>query len=515
MPIERVHIDEFMAHRNVGFDFGKRVNIITGPNGSGKSTILGAIIWALWGSADRLETGEAASVTLNFDGRTLVRSTTKQLQQTSLDGKASVGKARADEELNPLFGTYAAWSRALYITGKKVSAFTSATARAKLQHLESITGVSRINKGYEIANELAKTEKLASQSVESKLAGCNNAIENRKAKYHAGVRTSEETLKLGDNVSDIEQKIADTQNVLRQIEGALERSKPRIEEVRRAAREAKDAYNEAYHSMLAEEKAAAVCPVCGTGKLFDRAQAQEVLSTLSGELRDFELAERTELAHVQNYHAQSNSLRSHTRTLESALQRALSVDELYERQQCVAYADLIELFNQRAERVKLEQEAVKASQRAYVASIVEETLHPTAVRKSYLSSFTKTIETAANRYLTAMNVKYKVRISLSESSVDITVEGLAKPSLEAASSGEQRRIDIAIMLGMADVGAYVGTVPSNAPFIIDEAFDTLDTSGVQALVDLAVEISKTRQVFLVSHGAPSLPAHPDINHTQL
>lgn len=515
MPIERVHIDEFMAHRNVGFDFGKRVNIITGSNGSGKSTILGAIIWSLWGTADRLETGEAASVTLSFSGRTLTRSTTKQLQQTSLDGKASVGKARADEELNPIFGTYAAWSRALYITGKKVSAFTSATARAKLQHLESITGVSRINKGYEIANDLAKLERLTSASAESKLLACKDQIASAREKYHSIIKTSEETLRLGDDVDSIQTKLNDTQNVLKQVEDALERARPAIEVVRASVRDAKSAYEAAYHSALAEEKTAEVCPTCGTGRLYDRALCQEMLSILRDELREFEHTERKELDRVSNFYAQSKSLASHAHSLEENLKRARSVDELYERQQQMAYAALFELSRKRAEHFRLQREVEETRKRTYIAEIVAQALHPTAVRKSYLSNFTRTIETAANRYLFAMGVKYRVRIGLSESSVEITVEGLAKPSLESASSGEQRRIDIAIMLGMAEVGAHVGTVPSNAPFIIDEAFDTLDTNGVQALVDLAVEISKTRQVFLVSHGAPSLPAHPDINHIQL
>lgn len=517
MAILHTQIDEFMAHRKVVFDFGKRVNIITGANGSGKSTILAALIWAIWGTSERLATGEQASVSLKFDSRTLTRTFTKQLQQTVLDGKTSVGKTRAEEDLAPIFGTYAAWSRALYITGKKVSAFTSATARAKLLHLENITGVNRINKGYETANEALKSAERASYDAESALRTHEEELERARAQYQSSIQACENTLKLGEGfmLEHAQQRLNETNQQLSQLEQYATQNSEFVSQLSADIAEAKSNYEALYRDFVHQQQTADTCPLCGVGKLFDPQIGQEALRIVGDELRAYE----QQLSKMQDRHAntraQQRSLLAYRVTLEENLLRIASIDEIYEKQQQKAYDNLIEIYRCTAKVVQAKQAAAKATLGLRVAEAVAQTLHPTAVRKRYLSSFVQTIEKAANRYLFAMGVKYTTRLHLSESSVVIEVVGLAKPDYDSASSGEQRRIDIAIMLGMAEVGAAVGTVPANAPFVIDEAFDTLDTSGVQALVDLAVEISKTRQVFLVSHGAPSLPAHPDINHIQL
>lgn len=515
MAILYTQIEEFMAHRKVVFDFGKRVNIITGANGSGKSTILAALIWTIWGTSERLAAGEQASVSLKFDDHTLTRTFTKQLQQTVLDGKTSVGKTRAEEDLAPIFGTYAAWSRALYITGKKVSAFTSATARAKLLHLENITGVNRINKGYEIANEASKAADRDSYDAESALKTREEELERAHTQYRNSIQACESTLKLGEGLEYTQQRLSETNEQLVQVEEAVNRGSPIVTRLSEEVKEAKATYDALYRDFVHQQQTADKCPMCGVGRLFDPQVGQEALCIVGDELRSLEKQLSFEHNRYSNMQGQRQSLLAHRKVLEENLVRIANINDVYESQQQKAYSNLIEIYRCTAKLVQAKQAAVGAALKVRVAEAVAQALHPTAVRKRYLSSFVQTIEKAANRYLFAMGVKYTTRLHLSESSVVIEVVGLAKPDYDSASSGEQRRIDIAIMLGMAEVGAAVGTVPANAPFVIDEAFDTLDTSGVQALVDLAVEISKTRQVFLVSHGAPSLPAHPDINHIQL
>jgi ABC-type molybdenum transport system ATPase subunit/photorepair protein PhrA len=68
---------------------------------------------------------------------------------------------------------------------------------------------------------------------------------------------------------------------------------------------------------------------------------------------------------------------------------------------------------------------------------------------------------------------------------------------------------------MSELAASIGAVPKTAPLVIDEAFDTLDNSGVEALINLACEIANERQVFLVSHADPSAPLGPIVRRISL
>jgi hypothetical protein len=80
---------------------------------------------------------------------------------------------------------------------------------------------------------------------------------------------------------------------------------------------------------------------------------------------------------------------------------------------------------------------------------------------------------------------------------------------------QQRRIDLCLLLAMAEAAAEVGTIPKDAPLIFDEALDTLDAEGVESLIFLACDIATRRQVLLVSHADPVLPLGTQVHHIKL
>ena len=75
---------------------------------------------------------------------------------------------------------------------------------------------------------------------------------------------------------------------------------------------------------------------------------------------------------------------------------------------------------------------------------------------------------------------------------------------KAVSSGQRRRVDVALVLALADVSdAALGRKPGTVWF--DEVFDTLDAQGVSSTSEILLEMSRTRPVVVISHN-PDLVA---------
>jgi ABC-type bacteriocin/lantibiotic exporter with double-glycine peptidase domain len=68
---------------------------------------------------------------------------------------------------------------------------------------------------------------------------------------------------------------------------------------------------------------------------------------------------------------------------------------------------------------------------------------------------------------------------------------------------------------LASIVAEIGRIPMESPYVIDEAFDSLDEQGSAAVLLLACKLAETRQVFLVSHTTPVIAASVGVIPIQL
>jgi len=137
-------------------------------------------------------------------------------------------------------------------------------------------------------------------------------------------------------------------------------------------------------------------------------------------------------------------------------------------------------------------------------------------RRVYLQSHLAEMNRKVAEYLRLISAKAMVQLrAAGETGLDLVTEGTGATSYSQCSGGEQRRIDLSMALAMSEVASRTGNLTLETPLVVDEAFDTLDEAGMEALLSLACRISETRQVLLVSHVLPDLPLGPDIVHIRL
>lgn len=87
---------------------------------------------------------------------------------------------------------------------------------------------------------------------------------------------------------------------------------------------------------------------------------------------------------------------------------------------------------------------------------------------------------------------------------------LGDSSYESLSGGEQRRVDIPIMLAQRDLASEVAGVSSNV-LILDEILESMDEKATQVTLDLLEQQSRNvESMFIISHNQYSLPADSSI-----
>jgi DNA repair exonuclease SbcCD ATPase subunit len=170
-----------------------------------------------------------------------------------------------------------------------------------------------------------------------------------------------------------------------------------------------------------------------------------------------------------------------------------------------------------AERELTQAEAVlEAARQAHVESgfkavklaACEGVLGLRGVRSQVLAKALPGVEAAANAWLSRV-AGGDVSLSLSATSelkgggevekIGLSLKGLAGGhGYRAASGGQRRRVDVALLLALADIA---GAARARAPETLwmDEIFDCLDEDGTTAVAGLLEELSRNRTVLVITH----------------
>lgn len=518
MRISSIELTKFLCHKGpIKFELGPNVTLLTGSNGVGKSALLESIIWAIWGALPQrpariegtralLKCGSAFQIDRSFNGKSEVVDI----------GQGAGGKRRSEEAIEALFGNYASWNRSLYVTGENVAAFSTGSQALRWDHLEKVTGATKFKDLHKIGSDQAKANTKELTELGAAYDKLTNRLEGFESSYryaHASRRFIADAVnepKLKEDLRVQEELLNSAQEELQFLEQTLEDFEDEIRPLQRERESLEAALDKVVYKL---------CEACGSrvptekdktsllerlaavksevGKVLEvRQHIRDEVLTLSGRVRDCHPICRDIKATLQEL-AQREQLLAEVE--ESSCKELLQILKL--RQDVDALFKQVDLRNQ---------------EQTLFANVVS-SLAPSGAPRRYIRQYLSRIEQFANHYLELMSSPIRIELTTGADgkTLGIKTSGIPATCYEHASGGQRRRIDLCLLLAMAEAAAEVGTIPKDAPLVFDEALDTLDAEGVESLIFLACDIATRRQVLLVSHADPSLPLGSEVHRINL
>lgn len=536
MNVSRLEIVNALGHAKSALGLpASGIVLVTGPNGAGKSALVEAVSCGVWGKTLRGTPAWRAdgspgslSVVAARHGGALEIDRARKAGRVTLAWRASGDDlvkydtpTKAQEALERLVGTWDVWRRTGVFSSADASHFSGATDAERKRLLEEILGLGRFDPALASCRADLRTAEArlgVSQRDADVLRERVRRLRDGLEQAKAALRSLPAPVKVPAAPADLRQKI----DRLRQSRAAADRDLAGLQSRLRAAeagRGAASARVEDLERRLARAQES-VCPACG----------QKVGARVREELERELVAQRGEVAKaVSKAVADADALVQDVKDLEE--ERRSFDDALNRVQQEVAAADEAARVGKAREALAAQEaeaaarlataekelfgaEAALAVATSDVALLgaVEQVLGLRGVRASVLGRSLSGLEMTANARLARLfgsAVSVELR-SWSEKktggisdAISMSVSGVGDGhGYRAASQGQRRRIDVAMLLALADIaaaahGARAGTL------WMDEVFDALDEEGEGAVCALLPEIAADRCVVVITH-SPSL-----------
>lgn len=551
LAIRALRLGHFQRHGATAVELPERgVVLVTGENGHGKSSLLEAVSWAGWGKTMRgtppWYVGQKVPCSAAFEtfsGLEVERSRSSAAGRTTV-GWGRVGEGRtkyespkqAQEALEAEVGTWEVWRRSHVFTGVDAMQFGAATDSDRKRLLEQMCGLGAFDaaltlcradlavarKDLDAANRsvtLARSAALAAVEQMEVLQRSHTLALNALALLPAAVEVTPESPGRAPP-SKLESMIEATRE---DIEAVRMRLSHMDHDIGASSAEVKEAKKR--QALLAGDQ----CPTCeqpissalksrlaealnfaerylesGRARLAEvEAECAAEVAELKEELRRLEVLFRAEgeaeAAKRATARANAAAFKEAARAREHATHAVAETQERITRHaQVQAAAD---------KRVAVaEAEALRAAPLVAKLEAVEQVLGLKGVRAQVLGDALVGVSAVASAWLPRLGrpdltVELRPTGQRKDGTPDDEIEVLIGGAggghgYKAASNGERRRIDVAVMLGLAELGSSV-----DGTLWLDELLDGLDHAGVEAAADTLEDLATTRCVVVVSHNA--------------
>jgi len=525
----KIDLVSFMSHDMSTIELPPRgVVLIGGPNGAGKSAVIEAIATAMWGRGLRgrwspWRATEPGSVTIS-DGLKVERTWTgkaKTLDWNDGPVRAFDTTTKAQEALESVVGSFDVWRRTCVFSAADAAHFTMATDAERKELLESLLGLGWFDRALtECRKDLRSAQTTAGQLerdkslAEAKISGLADGITG--AQEVLGGLSSEgagflraEASRLADHLRDI----AAESGALRERRAALYdaggQDKERAAQIELRLAKLKNggcplcgqAVDDALRSRL---RAAAASALVDAGAV--HAAAQDELRRVLGEL-----------AELQDEAADLQTILDKARTDLQIIERERSTRERM-AQSLKTQVEEAEIQRKRIEKAT----AGLAKLHADIAELeaCERVLGVRGARAHVVGRTLAGIEALANAWLARLSSSITVQLrpyteKKSGGVVDAISLNLVGAGGESgylgASAGERRRVDVALLLALAELAASTNNGATwRSPIFFDEVFDSLDADGREAVGDLVQQLAIDRCVVLITHDESVASVHADL-----
>jgi DNA repair exonuclease SbcCD ATPase subunit len=550
IAIGKVELRNLFLHKSTDLVLPKRgIVLVTGPNGSGKSGLIEGVSVAVFGKTLRgtppWSQGHACSATAYASGaHPLVVTRANAKGKTTLawgppgkgPGTTYESTTKAQEALEAVVGSWNVWRRSAVFSSSDASHFTLARDGERKALLEEILGLSEFDialshcrsdlKYAEAALDSARREEekwsiqLAERSKHLEELQGMNLIEPSNPIGVVKLDTEplqNEVTRLHALVKGCEKDQADLRKQHLTISSTGGEDKAKLAELTRRS------------SMLSKEK----CPTCLQPISSEtRRRLDEEIGKVRLAAEKAELASRKEFASLNDGMIDSDSelealnakLSAARRELTEAEQTNVAEQQRYDNALVVYERDLA-AYESLAERLSRADAAVhEASAAQFDAAVglgkhekgvavlraVEQVLGLRGLRAHVLGSALSGLEAVANHWLARICGNNELRLELKPYTEQKT-GGIADAiSLEvvgagggygyrASSGGERRRIDIALLLALAEVAGAAHRSAEDSTLFFDECMDALDEDGADAVASALYDLAKNRAVLVITH----------------
>ena len=538
MRVDAIALETVGVHDDTAFDVPPAgAVVVTGPNGSGKSSYVEAVALALWGESLRGEPlwreGQAGrvSVAVQAGGHRLVvdRKRTKAGAKSlafTIDGAAAVKyetPTKAQAALEDLVGTFDSWRRTCVLSSADSAHFSLATDAERKRLLERLLGIDRL--------DTAATAAMADlKAAESRLALANREVEVADREADAAVTRVEEiraaqaaAVEAPATGATVDHRLA-LRVAQEELSDVQEQQRSNLELVANARAHAQEAKRRAANCATAN------CPTC----------AQPIPASLRDQLSSNMAVTQAEAAAEEAKASQQNvALAATARELSQEIERLRSAQaqaaaEASAAAKVASVRAALAQQLERAEAARVKAEAQHDAAQAQLAEVtaahkvakaVREVFGFKGVRAHLLDRALRRIEVVASRNLGVLRPGMRLYLtSTSEKKTGGTTDAIslrvAARSTEAPrpyaslSGGERRRVDVALLLALADVaGAVVGAEGST--LWLDEVFDALDADGAEAVGQLVGQLTAKRAAVVITHAEALVSALRPVKRVRL
>lgn len=518
MLVRQIDMCGFMLHTNSTIELPESgVVLITGPNGEGKSSIIEAVATAAWGKTLRGTNpwngkGKVSLLTCDHTiERTHSKGGHKRLSWEPVEGSDTrfESPTKAQEALEACIGSFDVWRRTSVFSSHDAAHFTMSTDAQRKRLLEQLLGMERFDSALTVCRSDRKdtearcreTTRLLGQ-LESQLTGTRERVE-----YSHKVLA---TLPAAVDTKELEATDLKLRRMISEAQAEMDAVCKQVKDLELSTR---DLYAEAKTlrarlSRLGEGD----CDNCG----------QPIPESLRDDLRDkvgaadFMLKEqerfvqqeiRSQTDQISDLSEEGEALRLRRANVfgqiqvarNSETQRAAAQEAVSKAEEAVATLE---------DRIgKASAEVQEVSDLLAILKATEQVLGVRGVRAHIMGRALSGLEQAANAWLSRIcdNMRLELK-SYSEKKmggisdmISLEVHGAGNGhGYRAASGGQRRRIDVALLLALSDV-AHAAHGTSRGTIWVDECFDALDESGVERVVSVFSDLAKDRPVVVISH----------------
>lgn len=540
MNVRRVSLRNFTVHTRAEFSIPEKgVLVVTGQNGAGKSSIVEAVAWAAWNKTLRgtspCQKDKSCIVELDCDRATVTRTRNgaKADLSFSVDGKAEQEwptNSKAQEALEDVVGSWDVWRRSHVFSSADAAHFTQATDAERKRLIEGILGLTRFDDALDDcrADLSAAKDRLAAAMTKktTALGALQLAVQNvtfgRTTLGNIGLVT-EPDRPGGRTVAELDRMLRDCETEISTARQGADRAARHVGSLEANLRQIETTLDRVRHDR---------CPTCTQAI---NPALRDALASDAHKYRDeINDARVSQGAAIEESKGLVSELEEERAALLRRRQARAQEDRDYSRLVLEAAANKLKVANamadvQRAEEscaaLQADLDAAEEVVRAAEAEVAEleavlQVVGLKGVRAHLLGHALGGLEQVANVWLGRLGMSHLTLSLLPYSekktggvtdSISIEVAGAGGGhGYKGASSGERRRLDVALLLAMSEVaGAAQGMAAGTLWF--DEVFDALDEEGTEAVVSALGLLAQERAVVVITHARHLVDKMPGVN----